>query len=542
MTLNSTTGAEDVVFTDTPDADTTLVVGSVTTTSGSVGTGNTGGDTTIDVEVGTMSASTPVTITFDVVVNQDAGAQVCNQGSIDFANDAPVVASAVTLTDDPDVDGVEDPTCTPIDLPNPANLTATKTDAVLIDNDSGNDADPGDTLRYTVTLNSTTGAEDVVFTDTPDADTTLVVGSVTTSTGSVVTGNTGGDTTIDVDVGTMSANTPVTITFDVVVNQDAGAQVCNQGSIDFANDAPVVASAVTLTDDPDVDGVQDPTCTPIAEQEVTVPTMSKTANPNAVPASGGDVSYTLTVENPQDGVSWEIDSLTDDQFGDLDGVGTCDVSPPPLLLPGQTYQCSFVEMISGPAGTSHVNNVTADISPAAQVQIQALVPLEPTTIQASASVYFAPVPVLTKTANPGTVLETGDNVTFNVRIDNPEDGLDWLIDSLMDDQFGDLDGLGTCDMSPSPVLHAGDTYSCEFTEFLQGPASTTHVITVMLVPDQSHRPGARRDHRTGLRDGDIHRAADRWRHLSCRPRLAGGHAPAAAGLRWSGKRRLRYRA
>ena len=34
----------------------------------------------------------------------------------------------------------------------PATVTATKTDAVVVDNDNGSDADPGDTIEYTVTL------------------------------------------------------------------------------------------------------------------------------------------------------------------------------------------------------------------------------------------------------------------------------------------------------------------------------------------------------------------------------------------------------
>lgn len=58
-------------------------------------------------------------------------------------------------------------------------IAATKVDALIIDNDSDLKADPGDRLRYTVTITNT-GSEalSVDLTDTVDANTTLVAGSV----------------------------------------------------------------------------------------------------------------------------------------------------------------------------------------------------------------------------------------------------------------------------------------------------------------------------------------------------------------------------
>ena len=62
-------------------------------------------------------------------------------------------------------------------------ITATKTDALLVDNDADGNADTGDTLKYTVTITNNGGgdATGVQFNDTPDANTTLVPGSVTTT-------------------------------------------------------------------------------------------------------------------------------------------------------------------------------------------------------------------------------------------------------------------------------------------------------------------------------------------------------------------------
>ena len=60
------------------------------------------------------------------------------------------------------------------------SITATKRDTLTGDVNNDGIANPGDTLTYTVTItnNGTTDATDVVFTDTPDNNTTVVPGSV----------------------------------------------------------------------------------------------------------------------------------------------------------------------------------------------------------------------------------------------------------------------------------------------------------------------------------------------------------------------------
>jgi uncharacterized repeat protein (TIGR01451 family) len=61
--------------------------------------------------------------------------------------------------------------------------TATKTDALIIDIDGDGAVDPGDTLRYTVVVanSGTSDAVGVAYSDTIDANTTLVPGSVKTT-------------------------------------------------------------------------------------------------------------------------------------------------------------------------------------------------------------------------------------------------------------------------------------------------------------------------------------------------------------------------
>ena len=91
--------------------------------------------------------------------------------------------------------------------------------------------------------------------------------------------------------------------------------------------------------------------------------VSKSASPNAVPETGGEVTYTVVVTNHSlEAVT--LDSLVDDKFGDLSGKGDCVVGQT-LAAAGQSgdsYSCSFTESLSGAAGDSHTNTVTAAAS------------------------------------------------------------------------------------------------------------------------------------------------------------------------------------
>ena len=67
-------------------------------------------------------------------------------------------------------------------IPLVPTVTATKADSLLTDVNSNAKADPGDTLKYTVTIGASgMDATGVAFNDTPDANTMLVPGSVMTT-------------------------------------------------------------------------------------------------------------------------------------------------------------------------------------------------------------------------------------------------------------------------------------------------------------------------------------------------------------------------
>ncbi len=85
--------------------------------------------------------------------------------------------------------------------------------------------------------------------------------------------------------------------------------------------------------------------------------VTKTANPTSVPETGGSVTVHVSVtNNSTEAVT--LDSLTDSDFGDLDGEGTCATGG--TIAAGATSTCSFTRIVSGDfSGPDHENTVTA---------------------------------------------------------------------------------------------------------------------------------------------------------------------------------------
>ena len=179
-----------------------------------------------------------------------------------------------------------------LDLP---KLTARKTVALVLDADGSGGASPGDTLRYTITLTNggTSGLTNVAVTDTPDANTNLLVGSVTPAAAgaTVLRGNTAGDTDVLVSFASIGSGANASVTFDVTIPATlltGVTQLSNQATVTSNELAPV------LTDDPTVGGNQDPTVTPVsasADLQVT-----KTGPATSLVA-GELVPYTIEVRN-----------------------------------------------------------------------------------------------------------------------------------------------------------------------------------------------------------------------------------------------------
>ncbi|MBT8191788.1 MAG: DUF11 domain-containing protein, partial [Acidimicrobiia bacterium] len=265
------------------DPQLALVAGSVTTNLGSVTTGNGVGDTAVEVAVGTLSGAGGVaTVEFDALLSPafPAGiAGVDNQASVTSAN-APTLS-----TDDPGLPGPSDPTSVPVAAT--PDVTASKDDFLLVDGDGDGVAAPGDTIRYTVVIanDGTLEATGVVFADSfVDPLLTLVAGSVTTTGGTITTGNEPGATTVEVAVGSLAgAGGSVTVTFDATISDSVPGGTTSVSNVGLVGATP--------TEDPDGGG---PTVTPL---EVG-PDLAVTKTDSGVGAGpGATLVYTISYWN-----------------------------------------------------------------------------------------------------------------------------------------------------------------------------------------------------------------------------------------------------
>ena len=323
--------ALNVDFTSAVDPNTSLVVGSVTTSQGTVTTGNDPGDTSVAVDVGDIPGSGSVTITFDVVVDNPLPkgiTQVSCQGTVSGDNFGDVP------TDDPDTGPTDDPTDTPIEG-NPL-VEASKSDALLIDMDMDGLVDAGDTLRYTVVITNTgtRNATETVFSSNVDVNTDLVVGSVTTSQGTVTTGNDPGDASVAVAIGTHVVGEIITITFDVTVVDPIPpgvTEVVCQGLVSGGNfnDEP--------TDDPDTGPDDDPTVTPLE----LVPVVTITKSSTLLDDLNGDGFL-----NPGEGLTYVIDIFNEGPVIALNSVFS-DTPDPNTSLNVGTVTTTMGTVISG---------------------------------------------------------------------------------------------------------------------------------------------------------------------------------------------------
>ncbi len=324
-----------------------------------------------------------------------------------LVNVAPNLADQTQLTNDATWQDLQDDVTVTVDQPPvPAvSKIATRGNGSLVDTDR---VRPGDVLTYRVTASNTAPAGSALLSgtlvDTPD----LAYVSVPTA---ISDGGVWNGTTITWPVTDLAGGASVTFTYQVTVNADAP----EGGSVD---DHVVLQ---TLFGNP-----EDTTTNPI--DGLPVIQASKTASPSIVPAAGGDVTYTVRITNLSPETVW-LNSLVDDLFGNLDGEGTCAVTPPVELAPNNTtddtdvYSCTFVRHLTqadpgvDDAGL-HTNTVTGIAEDADGNEASDDDP---------ATVGFTD---LVKTVDP-SVVEDGENATYTVTLTNT--GTTAVVSDLVDD-------------------------------------------------------------------------------------------------------------
>jgi large repetitive protein len=178
------------------------------------------------------TASNVATITFDVRVDPDTadGTVISNQAFVSAATGGVLDHPS----DDPDTPIANDPTRDIVGLL--PLLFSDKRAALQIDNGSPGIVDPGDVLRYTITIYNTgsIAATDVSLRDALPANTTYVADS-TTLNGTPYTQPDGGVSPLigGITVGTLAPNTSAVVQFDLRVNDGvaAGTVISNQATV-----------------------------------------------------------------------------------------------------------------------------------------------------------------------------------------------------------------------------------------------------------------------------------------------------------------------
>ncbi|MFM8877176.1 MAG: hypothetical protein ACKOGC_14010, partial [Anaerolineae bacterium] len=187
--------------------------------------------------------------------------------------------------------------------------------------------------------------------------------------------------------------------------------------------------------------------------------VSKTADPIAVPETGGNVTFTFVVKNTSSEEPVTITSLSDSVYGVLAGDADCKVGT--VLAAGASCEFAFTEWVEGDfSGPDHINVFTAKAVDNDNTEA---------TDDDDATVDFndvAPTIEVQKTASVASVPETGGNVTFTFVVKNTSSEEPVTITSLSDSVYGVL--AGDTDCKVGTVLAAGASCEFAFTEWVEG--------------------------------------------------------------------------
>jgi hypothetical protein len=197
-------------------------------------------------------------------------------------------------------------------------------------------------------------------------------------------------------------------------------------------------------------------------------TVDKTANPTSVTEPGGNVTFTVLVTNSSvEAVT--LTALDDDIYGDLNGQGTC-ATGGTIAANGGTYSCTFIKSVTGNAGDSHTDVVTA----------------EGTDDEGNTDTDTDSATVDIENAPPSaTLTKSVTAVTYEVSVTNNSSAESITLNDLIDDTFGDVtqvqgDLLSTTCSTPQALAPNGQ-YTCSFratVTVLDSPHTNTVTGTV----------------------------------------------------------------
>ncbi len=208
------------------------------------------------LDLATVAAGASGSVQFAVVLDDPipAGVQTV-ENCVDISSPAPPVFAPLEAT-----------SCSSFILPGPGpdpQMVVFKEDILILDLNGDGIANPGESLTYVVSIENRGAGEavGVSYRSEADARTQLSVGTVTTTQGTVLTGNGPGDTSPKVLLGTIPPGEVAVVTFDVQIADPfpffSEGEVACQGRLVGANFPQL------LSDDPDTPEPDDPTRTPV---------------------------------------------------------------------------------------------------------------------------------------------------------------------------------------------------------------------------------------------------------------------------------------
>ncbi len=270
----------------------TYVPGSVATSSGTAGFE--GGQVVWDGEI-PMGGS--LTITFQVVIVENTPNQttICNQGIIHWDSTGNNTNDAQEPTDDPSTPQDDDPTCLTLIRPLPV-IAAEK----IYTDENGGAPTPGDTIAYKITIRNDGYGDQgnnpgYEFVDGIPDFMAYIPGSV-----SATTGTAGFEGTQVVWDGEIPAGGSVTITFQVVIDENTLNQttVCNQGVVHWDSTGNGVNDSQEPTDDPSTQVDDDPICLTIVRHPPAIDAEKRFTDENGgVPSPGDTITYEIEICN-----------------------------------------------------------------------------------------------------------------------------------------------------------------------------------------------------------------------------------------------------
>ncbi len=270
----------------------------------------------------------------------------------------------------------------------------------------------------------------------------------------------------------IAAGDTYTCTFTLEVNGNAG---------DVIDDTVVV----TAVDDDDSEATdEDDESVEVTDVEPTIE-VSKSGDPTIVQEPGGEVTFTVDVENTSDEPVW-ITSITDSVEGgvpfDVTALAGTTCATGVEIAAGDTYTCTFTLEVNGNAGnviddTVVVTAVDDDDSEATDEDDESV---EVTDVE--------PTIEVTKDADPTSVSEPGAEVEYTVDVTNTSDESVWIT-SILDSVEGgspvDVTALAGTSCATGVEIAAGDTYTCTFTLEVTGNAGDVvdDVVAATVVDD-----------------------------------------------------------